>query len=137
MRKGKAMRVPGSTLKRRGRGLTRTPLKRSTKAIRQVNPDAAVRRRKKYNARLHRADWKDLRQACFERDGFRCTAMVEHENTTIRCTWRDVSRKGDGLVADHLTYARFGRELLEDLRTLCKPCNSRLTVSERANWTGR
>lgn len=81
---------------------------------------------------------------CFERDGFRCQGEVEYmmcsnegvgiAMTTTQCWYVDESRTGSGLIADHLTYARFGKELLSDLRTLCRSCNARFTVAERANW---
>jgi 5-methylcytosine-specific restriction endonuclease McrA len=126
VKKPVSRRAYGSTLGRRGVGITRTAPARSTKPIRKENPEAAARRRKAFNARLHRKDWKELRQQCFDRDGYRCTIAG--------CGVTDHTRTGEGLVADHLTYARFGHELLSDLRTLCKDHNRAETVAKRANW---
>lgn len=106
----------------------------SRKPVAQMNPARKARRARGYRARLARADWTPLRLACFERDDFRCTGRLAFEQTTIRCTWRDITRTGKGLIADHKTYARFGRENLDDLRTLCSSCNSIETTSKRANW---
>lgn len=130
----KAPRAFNSTLPKASK-----PIARSMKKIRKVNPDAKARRTKAYKARLARKDWKALRMECFERDGFRCVAdlfswCVSPDCNGHRCPNEDESRTGSGLIADHLTYARFGKELLSDLRTLCRSCNARVTVAERANW---
>ena len=121
---------------------------KAAKKLRAGNANRKAKRTARYKTRLARKDWKALRLACFERDGFRCTAIhevrrvlvFEGEETPMgtdnrRCLNIDRSRRGVGLVADHLTYARFGHELLSDLRTLCRPCNARLTTLERANLT--
>lgn len=112
-----------------------------------------ARREAEYKSYLSSAAWKKLRLAVFERDGFRCVSRVpvpvvaavyypeefdvkrgRDGSATIRCLENDETRTGKGLIADHLTYARFGHENLEDLRTLCRHCNERETVSTRANW---
>lgn len=123
-----------------------TALKRSTKKIRKANPVAKAKRNAKYKAYLSSAAWKQLRIAVFRRDGWRCTNTFRNSAqergwsfvSTLpqRCpNWDETRTTGKGLVCDHLTYARFGHENLDDLRTLCKACNARLTVSERANWS--
>lgn len=129
---------------------SQTPIKRSRKAIRQVNPVAKAKRTKKYKAYLSSAAWKAKRQERFRLDGWRCVAVVcvesvlafEGEELAMgsryqRCPNVDETRTGKGLVCDHLTYARFGNENLDDLRTLCKGHDRRETVLHRANWSGR
>jgi len=112
---------------------------------------AKLKREAKYAAYIRSAAWKKLRLAVFERDGFRCTAV--HRVQTVlsflgealpmgrprlrRCLFVDETRTGAGLVADHTTYARFGHENLEDVRTLCRSCNALLTKQTRANWANR
>jgi len=51
--------------------------------------------------------WKAIRWKVMERDGYKCTKCP---NTT-------------SLVVHHLTYERYGHELLEDLVTLCTDCH--------------
>jgi hypothetical protein len=116
------------------------PLSRGGR-IRSVNPERRAKRAKKFAAYLSSSAWKKLRKLRFEADGFRCTAIVPFVSTAAlnaiymdRCMWSDWTRTGKGLVCDHLTYARFGHENLDDLRTLCRFCNARETVANRANW---
>lgn len=115
-----------------------------------------AKREAKYKAYLASPAWKKLRLAVFERDGFRCVTRlfapvvaavyyppefeVKREkdgSASYRCTNEDESRTGKGLICDHLTYARFGHENLEDLATRCASCNASLTMQTRANWMNR
>jgi 5-methylcytosine-specific restriction endonuclease McrA len=95
---------------------------------------AKAKREARFKKYLASPVWKKLRLAVFERDGFRCTANVDPGDTQMRCQREDETRTGKGLICDHLTYRRFGNERLEDLRTLCKNCNDRITTQTRANW---
>lgn len=53
---------------------------------------------------------RGLRQAVYERDGYRC----------VEC------RVVDDLTLDHIwPWSRGGEDTFENLRTLCRPCNSR------------
>lgn len=126
------------------------------KPIKKRNAERKARRAAKYKVYLSSVAWKKLRLAVFERDLFWCVGSVPCDacegtgNGAVhgiddwcgwcdatgwcRCEYRDASERGKGLICDHLTYARFGHENLEDLRTLCTSCNAKLTVSERANW---
>jgi 5-methylcytosine-specific restriction endonuclease McrA len=123
---------------------SRGPIPRGRKPIAKENSARRERRRKAFRQRLGRADWKALRLACFARDGWQCRGLVRvpsfsdpkfvvHDGTIQRCPYVDESQTGKGLVADHKTYARFGHENLDDLRTLCRSCNAKATRSERAN----
>lgn len=115
-----------------------------------------AKREARYKEYLASSAWKKLRLAVFERDGFRCVTRIfapavaavyypsEFEvkrerdgSVTYRCTNEDETRKGKRLIADHLTYARFGHENLDDLATRCSSCNARLTTQTRANWMNR
>lgn len=59
-------------------------------------------------------EWRALRSACLERDGYRCT--VPGCGST------------DRLTADHITpRRRGGPDTLDNLRTLCGSCHSRVT----------
>jgi len=116
-------------------------MQRGTKPMPQTNPERKAKRAKKFKAYLGSAAWKRLRKLRFEADGFRCTAIIPFVSTAApgayymdRCMGSDWSRTGKGLVCDHLTYARFGHENLDDLRTVCGSCNVRETVAKRANW---
>lgn len=73
-----------------------------------------------YGLRMRRLDWwSDYVPRVRRRAGGRCE----------RC-----SRKTRRLEVHHLTYERFGRELLTDLQALCKPCHD-IADEERKRWT--
>jgi 5-methylcytosine-specific restriction endonuclease McrA len=93
-------------------------LARGTKPIPKVNVAATARRQKKYKKALGSAHWKKLRAQVFAEQGGVC-ALCGEEPTTI---------------LDHLTYARLGHELREDVRGLGDRCNAIETTSKRANW---
>lgn len=90
--------------------------------IREVNPTRKAKRRALVAKYLGSAAWKAKRAACFARADHRCERVLDG----MRC-------EGPAQVCDHLTYARFTRELPEDLRALCKPCDRIETVRLRAN----
>ena len=75
-----------------------------------VNVARARRRLSAYRAHLRSAYFRALRLVVFARDGNRC-ADCQHVFPTRE------------LTADHLTYARFGHELAEDLATRCAGCH--------------
>jgi 5-methylcytosine-specific restriction endonuclease McrA len=64
---------------------------------------------KTYEAYLQSPHWKRLRRRVLERDQCRCRRC----NSKTR------------LQIHHLTYIRIGKELLEDLLTLCNDCHKR------------
>lgn len=53
---------------------------------------------------------RDLRMAVYERDGFRCRTCGTDEDLTLDHIW---------------PWSRGGSDEMENLRTLCRPCNSR------------
>lgn len=105
---------------RRGRGPSRpTP-------IAKANPERQARRRARYAGFLRSAAWRAIRLETFRLADWTC----------VLCGWRDETETGRGLVADHLSYARFGgREIPgEDTRSLCRACDRRITPLTRTNW---
>jgi 5-methylcytosine-specific restriction endonuclease McrA len=98
------------------------PMPRSSKPLPAVNPARKAKRQQRYKRYLSSAAWKARRAACFARAGHRCERVVEG----VRCP-------NPPTVADHLTYARFGHELPEDLRALCRSCDRIETKLHRAN----
>ena len=75
-----------------------------------------------YQNRMRRLDWWDYYTPTVrKRAGGRCE----------RCGER--TRR---LEVHHLTYERFGRELLTDLQALCEPCH-KIADTERRRWTRR
>jgi phage terminase large subunit GpA-like protein len=71
---------------------------------------------------MRRLDWWDYYTPTVrKRAGWRCE----------RCGER--TRR---LEVHHLTYERFGRELLMDLQALCEPCH-KIADAERKRWTRR
>ena len=65
-------------------------------------------RRREFVARFKRADWKRLRLLVLERDHYTCRGC------------QDMATE-----VHHLTYERFGAELLTDLAASCFDCNQR------------
>ena len=57
--------------------------------------------------------WRVIKFQAHKRDGFKCRTCGSEEN----------------LHAHHVTYDRYGFELLDDLLTLCQPCHSAITIS--------
>jgi len=73
-----------------------------------------------YKLRMRRDDWWTYyRPTVIRRAGGRCE----------RCQQR--TRRFE---VHHLTYVRFGRELLIDLQALCEPCH-KIADAERRRWT--
>lgn len=64
-------------------------------------------RKTKYNQHINSWEWKATRQLVLKRDGNQCTSCSEKTNLHVH----------------HLTYDRFGNELLDDLLTLCENCH--------------
>lgn len=67
------------------------------------------RNSREYNAHLNSDKWKAIAEQTQKRDGYRC---------------RDCGTQAH-LHVHHLTYDRFGNELLQDLKTLCKECHAK------------
>ena len=76
----------------------------------------------RYNLRLTRGDWHPhYRLPVIKRAGGCCE----------RC-----GKRTRRFEVHHLTYVRFGRELMEDLQALCGPCHH-IADAERKKWTRR
>lgn len=105
--------------------MKRTPLRRSAwiarsrTPINKVNPERRAKRRKVYQKAIHSPHWRALRAQVFAEQKGLCVCGREPMS-----------------VLDHKTYARFGRELREDVQGLGDRCNARETTSKRANWMG-
>jgi 5-methylcytosine-specific restriction endonuclease McrA len=81
----------------------RTPLKR-------LNVERKRKRVKGYVAHLRSRYFRRLRMDCFVRDRFTCQTCGR-------------TKPPEQLRADHLTYRRFGHELVSDLTTKCVTCH--------------
>lgn len=125
--------------------MKRSPLRRKT-PLAKVGKQKP-KRRKKYDAYLRSKEWREKRAACFTRDGWRCTTLYEIPVTYssgiahigsihVRCSYVDETHTGKGLHAHHKTYARFGRELPDDLVTLCRRHHDRVESRLRP-WNAR
>ena len=66
----------------------------------------------RYHAYLKSGAWAARSEGRRQRDRYTC----------CRCGWT-TTRGGRGLEVHHVTYVRRGRELMEDLRTLCTTCH--------------
>ena len=69
--------------------------------------------RAQYRAYLQSPAWKAIRQQVLVRDAYACTTCGATSGKSI-------------IEVHHLTYERFGHELLEDLITLCRPCHAKV-----------
>ena len=116
-------------MKRAGPLRRYTPLPKPTSRMRSENPERKAKRRRGYAAHLRSPYFRALRLERFALDGWQCTAenvpMFASGYVWRRCPVMDETQTGKGLHADHLTYARFGHELLEDIRTVCASCHRR------------
>lgn len=65
--------------------------------------------------------WKLKRRAVLQRDRGRC---------------RHCGNAGKGLEVHHLTYVRFGHELLTDLLTLCHRCHAVVHGQQQDHYHG-
>lgn len=113
-------RISEKRLKANGGKVPFSTLTSPKKAIRKVNPERQAKRKAGYRKHLASFYWKALRQKVWKRtfldipDGWgghfceACGNLLES-------------------IADmqlaHLTYARFGKELDEDVQGQCKQCN--------------
>ena len=86
-----------------------TPLPKPTSRMRSENPEKKARRRKKYAAHLRSPYFRALRKERLVLDDYRCVDCGGDEY----------------LECDHESYARFGAELIEDVRTRCRYCHRR------------
>lgn len=94
------------------------PLSRGTTRLRARNPERQAKRRKRYSALLAKCRrGEGYRQASARAQG-QCEQLWAVEGGYQRC---DQTEKLD---AHHLTYARFGHELAEDLRIVCPGCHA-------------
>jgi len=75
-----------------------------------------LERRKAYTAYLRSKAWQALRAKVIFRDSGQCRAALAGGK---RCGSRQ------GVEVHHLTYARFGAELMTDLVVLCHDCHKR------------
>lgn len=67
-----------------------------------------------------------LRRLILERDGYRCTALIQVDGETKRCSCRT------GLEVDHKVPIEWGgTDLPSNLVTLCQDCHAAKTRDER------
>ena len=97
-------------------------LKRSTKRIRKVNPVAKAKRDKRYKSHLKSAYWKALRLRMWQER----LEDIGLEYLVRRCEecYGPIEDFADMQLA-HVSYARFGHELPEDVALNHKWCNSK------------
>ena len=68
-------------------------------------------KRREYQSYLQSAEWKAKRALVLDRDGYLCQPCARH------------GLEVEATEAAHLTYDRFGEELLSDLEANCSTCN--------------
>jgi 5-methylcytosine-specific restriction endonuclease McrA len=81
-------------------------------ALKAVNIERQEKRRRKYAARLGRADWQTYRKA----------VVVAQEGRCAKCQ-APIGRPDSVFHVHHKTYVRFGHELIADLEAFCVPCH--------------
>jgi 5-methylcytosine-specific restriction endonuclease McrA len=92
---------------------------RGTKPLPSVNPRQQAARKARYAKALRSPHTRALRKQVFREQQGLCVCGQEPMT-----------------VLDHLTYARLGHELRDDVQGLGPVCNARETTSKRANWMG-
>lgn len=83
----------------------------------QVDPHAFVKQ-----PYWKSAAWRARRRAVLQRDNHRCTVCKRTHGA--RTDPRLKGNRRTVLEVHHLTYARYGRERLADLVTLCQRCHA-------------
>jgi hypothetical protein len=124
-------------LPRATKPITRTPLKRGTKALPRVNKARAARKLKAYSAHLRSKYWRELRRKAYGRDGglCQCPPCIEGRKNGEAfafepiAIWFDTKGGIHGFDTHHTTYARFGAELLSDVLTMDRSHHRRLEAS--------
>ena len=74
--------------------------------------------REKYNAYINSAEWSDFKRSIFSMRGYMCETCGTQQGR---------------MHIHHLTYARFGHELPEDVRILCKSCHTAIHSAEQVS----
>lgn len=126
-----------SWMKRGAKSLRRTPMKK-------VNPARVAKKLKAYSARLRRKDWQELRRLAFERDAglCQCPPCIRGRHFGVPSAfepipiWFTKDGKIHGFDTHHATYARFGREALEDVLTMAPKHHRELEAEKgyRRQW---
>ena len=104
-----ACRMKRTPLRRRRALVSLTPFARRGPSL-GPNPARQASKRKRYKAHLASAFWKDLKA-----ERYRLDRGI--------CQWCGVWVPFAESECGHQTYHRFGRELITDVGTSCKPCN--------------
>lgn len=122
----KKLRERPRWLPRSTKPIKRSELKRGTKPIPQVNVKRQRRRNKEYAAHLRSAYWQQIRRQAYDRDGGLCwcpTCVEGRKNGEAFAfepvpVWFDLKGRIHGFDTHHVTYLRFGQELLSDVLTM-------------------
>lgn len=111
--------IPRVSLKRasQNKGKQYSTITAPRKAIRKVNPVAKAKRDKRYKSHLSSAYWKALR-----RERWAMVLRMYGDGTCEDCGGPIASLAEAHL--GHKTYARFGHELIGDVKINCPYCNT-------------
>lgn len=109
--------ISAKKLKKLGGKMPFSTITAPKKAIRKVNPVAKAKREKRYKSHLSSAYWKALR-----RERWEMVLRMYGDGTCENCGGPIETLSKAHLA--HLTYARFGHELIEDVRINCPYCNT-------------
>lgn len=107
--------ISAKKLKKLGGKMPWSSITSPKKPIRKVNPVAKAKREKRYRKVLSSPRWKALRLKVWERTW----KAGEHCCEACGLILESIS----DMQLAHLTYARFGKELDEDVQGQCKQCN--------------
>ena len=92
-------------------------------ATRAPAADEQAERRRDVDRRRKRGGWSDLRLAAFKRDNYRCVYCGADVTSKPQC--------------DHvIPISRGGENLLDNLATSCRACNSRKHARTPSEWMG-
>lgn len=89
--------------------------------LKQVNRERLDKRTKDYRKYMASPEWKAKHAACLARDQYTCQVCGYRKGPGMDAIGDVIEDRQ--LHAAHLTYIRFGHELLGDLVTKCAPCH--------------
>lgn len=117
---------PRTPLNPRKKPLKRTGAPKRKTAVKKVNTARLAKRKKAYDAYMRSPEWQALRNVRMQYDTYTCQRCGYVPDVRYSPWEGGLICGPKALHVHHKTYARFGgKELLEDLETLCADCHGK------------
>lgn len=117
-----------SPLPPRKKPLKRTGAPKRKTGLKKVNTARLAKRQKAYDAYMRSGRWQSIRAEVIVRDG-KCVRCGSRGTDALEGSFwyavNEIMPIASRFEVHHKTYARFGKERLEDLETLCRTCHEK------------